>query len=112
MALSTDFYSEIFKNEQKWIEYINSNFINITYCKLELRPFYIDKKNILEKEYEATNNQILGQVLNVIDKIINKLDFIINEYQNEDIKALESLFLVNQMNNNNLEDEIDYTKLR
>ena len=44
MALRQDFYTEIFEQEKKWIELINSKLLNSVYCKYILQPFYLDKK--------------------------------------------------------------------
>ncbi|MBE6139061.1 MAG: hypothetical protein E7174_00950 [Firmicutes bacterium] len=102
MALNNDFYSEIFTNEQKWIELINSKLLNIIYCNLALKPFYLEKKSVLEQEYNLTNNKIIGQILSVLDNIINKIDSLDEAYknnQNTNIKELIPLFLATQMNN-------------
>lgn len=102
MALNNDFYSEIFTNEQKWIELINSKLLNIIYCNLALKPFYLEKKSVLEQEYNLTNNKIIGQILSVLDNIINKIESLDEAYknnQNTDIKELIPLFLATQMNN-------------
>ena len=63
MALRSDFYNEIFSKEKKWMELINSGLMNPIYCNLELRPFYLEKKQEIEEEYKVTNNQMLSQVL-------------------------------------------------
>jgi len=102
MALNNDFYSEIFTNEQKWIELINSKLLNIIYCNLALKHFYLEKKSVLEQEYNLTNNKIIGQILSVLDNIINKIDSLDEAYknnQNTNIKELIPLFLATQMNN-------------
>ena len=100
MALKLDFYNEIFIEEQKWIELINQKLLNNIYCKLSLKPFYLEKKSVLEEEYKLTNNKIIGQFIPVIDKIISEID-LLNEQNNnyENLNSLIPLFLVNQMNN-------------
>lgn len=104
MALKNNFYNEIFANEQKWIELINKNLLNSIYCNLALKPFYLKKRKEIEAEFEATNNQMLKQILSVIDSIINKIEEFNEQYENSkfvDIKTLLPLFLSNQMSNSN-----------
>ena len=102
MALSNDFYIEITQKEIKWAEMIKQNLLNVIYCNLELKPFYIEKKNELEEEYIKTGNVIIGDTLFIIKNIINKLEEF-NTYYKEtkpiDFKLLLPLFLANQMNN-------------
>jgi len=108
MALKNDFYEEIFINEKKWIEMIDKNLLNNIFCNLELRPFYLKKKDEIKKEYELNNNPILGQILSIIDNIINKLDEFEIQYKNlryVNIKELLPLFLTSQMNNNSKKEE-------
>lgn len=102
MALGNDFYSEIFVNEQKWIELINAKLLNSIYCNLTLKPFYIEKKKELEEEYSLTNNRIIGQIISIIDNILNQIEVFNEQYksfQNADINLLLPLFLTTQMNN-------------
>ena len=103
MALKSDFYEEIFTNEKKWIEMINKNLLNNIYCNLELKPFYTQKREDIRKEYESTNNPILGQILTIMNGIVNRLEEF--EYQYKalryvDVKTILPLFLTSQMNNN------------
>ena len=102
MALKNDFYIEITQKEIKWTEMIKQNLLNVIYCNLELKPFYIEKKNELEEEYIKTGNVIIGDTLFIIKNIINKLEEF-NTYYKEtkpiDFKLLLPLFLANQMNN-------------
>ena len=110
MALKSDFYNEIFANEEKWIELINKNLLNSIYCNLTLRPFYVQKRNDIEIEYKLTNNQILGQILLTIDNIIAKIDYFNEQYKNSkfvDIKSLLPMLLINRMNNTNQKDSND-----
>lgn len=102
MALKTEFYSEIFENEQKWIEQINNNLLNSIYCSLSLKPFYVKKKQELDKEIRLGNNQIIKQISLVIEQIINHIDILNEQHnnsQNIEMNSLLPLFLVNQMNN-------------
>ncbi len=102
MALKNDFYSEVFTNEQKWIELINAKLLNSVYCKLTLKPFYIEKKKQLEQEYNLKNNKIIEQVIPILEVIINKIDLLEEAYnngENVDINSLIPLFLSVQMNN-------------
>jgi len=116
MALKNDFYNEIFINEQKWIEYINKNLLNSVYFNLTLKPFYTEKKQELENEYSLTNNEIIGNIINIIDGIINKIEVFVEQYKNGesvDTDSLIPLFLTTQMNNNSKnvkKDEIDELK--
>ena len=43
MALRQDFYTEIFEQEKKWIELINSKLLNSIYCKYMWQLFYLEK---------------------------------------------------------------------
>lgn len=109
MALKRDFYAEIFEKEEKWIELINKNLLNSIYCTLTLKPFYVNKREMLNKEYELTNNELLGQVLNSIDQILNKIEYFNNQYikfQNISISDLLPLFLINKMNNSLKKEDI------
>ena len=102
MALKIDFYNEIFEKEQKWIELINSNLLNSIYCNLTLKPFYIEKKNQLEIEYNLNNNSIIGEILTLIDNIINQIELLNSQYKNNmkvDIESLLQLFVTTQMSN-------------
>lgn len=114
MALKKNFYNEIFEQEQKWIEFIDNNLLNSIYCDLSLKPFYTKKRNELEIEYKSNRNIILGQVLILIDNIINQIDLLNEEYKklnSVDIKTLMPLFLINQMNNISQKEEIN-SKIR
>lgn len=101
MALKNNFYEEIFSKEQEWIKLINNNLLNSVYCNLELKPFYVQKKQELLQEYNSANT-IIVQILSVIDSIIEKINTFDQEYRNfqmVDIKSLLPLFLTNQMSN-------------
>lgn len=102
MALKNNFYNEIFEKEQKWIELINSKLLNSIYCNLTLKPFYVEKKNQLKTEYDLNNNAIIGQILTLVDNIINQIDLLNSQYKNNmsvDIESLLPLFLTTQMSN-------------
>lgn len=102
MALKDNFYNEITENEKKWIELIKDNLLNVIYCNLELKPFYIEKKKELEEEYIKTGNVIIGDTLGIIKSIVDKLEEFNNFYKESkfiDFKLLLPLFLTNQMNN-------------
>ena len=73
MALKNDFYTEIFNNEKRWVELINRNLLNSIYCNLVLKPFYLQKKSELELEYNLTKNRIIGQIILIIENIINQI---------------------------------------
>ena len=108
MALRNDFYIEIFNDEKRWIDLINKNLLNSIYCNLVLKPFYENKKKELEQEYILTENKIIGQIIIIIQNIINQIYLFNSEYNNSqksNINLLLPLFLTNQMNNtNNLEN--------
>ena len=102
MALKNNFYNEIFEKEQKWIELINSKLLNSIYCNLTLKPFYVEKKNQLKTEYDLNNNAIIGQILTLVDNIINQIDLLNSQYKKNmtvDIKSLLPLFITTQMSN-------------
>lgn len=102
MALRNNFYNEIFEQEQKWIELVNNNLLNSIYCNLVLKPFYVERKKELESEYKLAKNIIIGQVLEIMNKIIKKIELFDVQYKNFencDISSLIPLFLTNQMNN-------------
>lgn len=102
MALKNSFYSEIFTNEQRWIDMIDHNLLNSIYCNFALKPFYLEKRAELENEYRITNNEILRQIILIIDKILIQISLFDVQYKNleyVDIRLLRPLFLVNQMNN-------------
>ena len=102
MALNRDFYNEIFVQEQKWSELINKGLLNSIYCNLELKPFYIKKRDEIEEVYVQNKNELLGYFLNIINKIIDKIEFFDEQYKSlkpVDIKPLKELFIINQMNN-------------
>ena len=99
-----DELKDIFEKEEKWIELINKNLLNVIYCNLELKPFYKKKKIDIENEYKITKNSILEQVSSVIDEILLKFDLLDDQYRKSeftDMKSLLPLFLINQMNNSN-----------
>lgn len=115
MALKNDFYSEIFEQERKWIEFINLNLLNSIYCDLTLKPFYLEKKKELEAEYNLTKNNIIGQFITLIDNIINEINLLFTQYnqlKDVNISSLIPLFLTTQMNNISQKKETVSTKDR
>ena len=115
MALKISFYNEILENEKKWIELINKNLLNSIYCNLALKPFYIEKRNQIENEYNTTNNQMLRQILSVIDAIILKIEGFNDQYKSSkvvNIKELLPLFLSNQLSNDNQKENESIELLR
>lgn len=108
MALRPDFYSEIFEQEKKWIELIDSKLLNSIYCKYILQPFYLAKKKDLEQEYLVTKNVMIGYILGVINPIIQQIELFNNQFKSgekSDISTLLPLFLTNQMSNNKTKEE-------
>jgi len=106
MALNKDFYDEIYKKEQKLIELIEKNLLNIYYINYSLN--YKKKLEELTYEYNLTNNKMIGQTIEEIKVIINKIDELEEIYRkgNEiNIKELLPLFLINKTFNN-----IEYKK--
>lgn len=102
MALSENFYNEIFEKEKYWTELANRKLLNIYYLngKDGIKEFYLDKKAKLEQEY--TNDQMIGKFLSIIDNIISKIDSLTLDYRRGnpiDINSIITLFLHNQMNN-------------
>lgn len=100
MALKNEFYNEIFDQEQKWIEMINSNLLNTIYCKCTLKPFYAEKIKILENEYIVSKNKLIEQIIIIFKNIISQIEIIEERYQNNkkiDVKSLLPLFLTTQM---------------
>lgn len=102
MALKKDFYIEVFKREQKWIELIDSKLLNGIYCKFSLQPFYLEMKKDLEQEYALTHNEIIGNIINIIGQIIEEIEVIYERFRNGmevDVTSLKSLFLIAKMSN-------------
>lgn len=113
MALKNKFYSEIFTNEQKWIDLIDEKLLNSIYCNLVLKPFYEQKKEELQKEYNLTQNKIIGQIIIIIENIINQINLFNDQYnksQQINLESLLPLFLTNQMNNTNCMENSVFNK--
>lgn len=108
MALKKDFYTEIFEQEQKWIELINSKLLNSVYCKYSLQPFYLEKKRDLEQEYLLTKNEIIANIIEVINSIVEQIE-LFNEQFNSghtvDVNSLLPLFLTTKMSNTSKKEE-------
>ena len=102
MALTRSFYEDIFEKEEMWIKNLEKNLLNIYYLP-ELKKFYINTKERFKYEYELTNNAIMVIFLNSIENLINKIDYLIKEYEEDkviDLNELKSLFFINILNNN------------
>jgi len=102
MALSTNFYEEIYEKEKTWIDIIKSNLMNIYYLP-ELRDFYFKKQERLSYEFELTGNEIIKTFSNAISAIIIKIDCLINEDRKGNIANINEIcdyFLINKLNNN------------
>lgn len=107
MALEKNFYQEIQIKEQEWIELINKKLMNIYFFNAELVPFYNSKLEQLNKEYESTNNKIIGQIIEEINCIIvklNEFDELYRSGKTIDINSLIPLFFTSKINN---ETQID-----
>lgn len=105
MALKENFYTEIFEKEKYWLQLANNKLLNIYYIngKNGIRDFYFNAKGELEQEYQQNGNQIIKGILDSINKIIEKIDFITLEHtkgKDIDSNSIVNLFLSNQMNNN------------
>lgn len=115
MALSNNFYEEIFNKEKYWMALAKQHFLNIYYLngKDGLRQFYESKKIELENECSVSNNIIIKNFLEVVNNIILKIDELTKNYKEGkviDINSLIPLFLYNQMNNN-IEQSLDKEEL-
>ena len=99
MDLRQDFYTEIFENEQKWIDLINSKLLNSIYCKYTLQPFYLKKKQTVKQEYFLTKNEY-DKFIDIIDSIIEQIEVFNQQFksgQKVDISTLKPLFLITQI---------------
>lgn len=108
MALKPDFYSEIFEQEKKWIDLIDSRLLNSIYCKYILQPFYLKKQKELEQEYHMTQNEIIGHMLNIVNPIIQQIEMFDKQFRAGEkiyISTLLPLFLTNQMSNSTKKEE-------
>jgi len=102
MALTRSFYEDIFEKEEMWIKNLEKNLLNIYYLP-ELKKFYINTKERFKYEFELTNNDTMLMFLNSIDNLINKIDYLLKEYEEDrvtDLNELKSLFFINILNNN------------
>lgn len=102
MALKNDFYTEIFEQEQKWLTMMNSNLLNVIYCKHSLQPFYQKKVNELVTENSLTYNPLIEQIILVFNTIIEKIDSLNKLYiesRESKVDELYPLFLVNRLTN-------------
>lgn len=90
MALGTDFYNEICEKEKKWENMLISNLLNVYYLP-ELKNFYLEKLNIINAEYSINKNEISKSIILSIEKIISKLDYLINETESGNVVNIYSL---------------------
>ena len=100
MALKNNFYDEIFEEEKKWIDLINSNLLNSIYFKRELKPFYLKKITELINEYSSTKSNVIKMFIELINNILTEIDLLIQKHENNqkvDCSSLIPLFLKNQM---------------
>lgn len=110
MALENNFYQEIHIKEQKWIELIEKNLLNIYYFEAELLPFYTKKVKELTYEYNLTNNSILGEIIQILNNIIKRIEELGNAYRSGlviDTTTLVPLFLTSNFNNNIKKENTD-----
>ena len=102
MALKENFYEEIYEEERNWSDMIDMNLLNVYYL-VELKKFYYDRQVRLNYEYELTFNPIIKSMLYLLNNVLIKIDYIINEDKLNNpinIKELKNYFLINQLNNN------------
>ena len=104
MALSSNFYKELFKKEKYWTELAQKGLLNIYYLdgKDGIKKFYEIKKAELEEELSLNQNPILSNFLSIINDILAKIDKMSSDYRNGkevDILSLTTMFLANQMDN-------------
>ena len=96
MALKNNFYDEIFEEEKKWIDLINSNLLNSIYFKRELKPFYLKKRTELINEYSSTKSNVIKMFIELINNILTEIDLLIQKHENNqkvDCSSLIPLFL-------------------
>ena len=122
--IKREFYNEIFEKEKEWEQRIDKKLLNIVYCNLSLKPFYQEKKQILEDEIKFGGNQIINQIIQIMENIIQHIDILNEQYRNSnplDVETLLPLFLTSQMNNfgyekkmtsNNKKSELDRLRLK
>lgn len=92
-----DFCKEILEREKEWIDLSDRNLLNIYYMngKDGLKEFYSSKKDELQKN--SSNSKVANQLVNMIDNILNKIDYITQNYRNGNkinINELVNLFLI------------------
>lgn len=101
MALNKNFYNEIFEKETMWEGMLKDGLLNIYYIP-QMKEFYLKNVDIILKELEDNKNEILNSIINSLNNIISKLDFLIKE-ENEgnivNLYGIVDLFLINKMHN-------------
>ena len=95
MALKSNFYDEIFKEEKNWIEMLDSNLLNVYYL-VELRNFYYERQIIVGREYNLSLNPVMKSIWVVLNNMVEKLDRIEADYKigkRININELKNYFL-------------------
>ncbi|MBQ9072755.1 MAG: hypothetical protein IJY25_06325 [Bacilli bacterium] len=107
MALNPMVYiDDIFATEQQYLVFLNRNLLNAYYLD-QLKDFYVGKKEEILKDENAINNKFLSNTLNMINKMLNDIEELIELRKqgiNVDVKQLSNSFLINQINNNVKDD--------
>ncbi len=104
-----DSLNEILKKEETWTKLINENLLNIVYCNLELRPFYLKKLQELNEQYNSVYDvefkKIIRILIGFVEQIIKKLDSLNEQYKNlniVDIKSLVPSFILSRSKSNDI----------
>ena len=113
MALNPMVYiDDIFETEQQYLVFLERNLLNAYYLN-QLKDFYVGKKEEILKDENAINNKFLSNTLNMINKMLNDIEELIElreQGMNVDVKRLANSFLINQMNNN-VKEEVTVLRL-
>ena len=102
MSLTKKIYEEIIEKETTWIGMINENLLNIFYLP-ELKKFYSEKKYRFDYEFQLTENDIIKSISHTLNRIIQKIDYIIEQDKignSVKLTELSNLFLINKLTNN------------
>lgn len=105
MVLKSNFYEQIYEQENIWLEMIDNNLLNVYYLT-ELKRFYTERQLSLSCEYELTLDHITEIILFLLSNIIEKIDYIIDEDKNGnfvDLSQLKNYFLISQLSRTNVE---------
>lgn len=101
MALTQDFYKEILEKEKNWIHNLQYKLLNAYYLP-ELKQFYQERQSRLNYESDLTGNVLIKSISFTLDRLIDKLDYFMQEnQQGKDIKLeeLSDYFLTSVLNN-------------